>query len=110
MGIERRKEIDKTTTIQRAEDADKFANKMKQLHQFLREEMTYVQAIQEDYANKNESPHQIIKLEITYSQTTIEKPRLQDLWPLTRGQNNQHLFLPAITPFRFQCLPCFLHE
>lgn len=47
MGIERRKEIDKTITVQRAEDADKFANKMKQLHQFLREEMTYVQAIQE---------------------------------------------------------------
>lgn len=52
MGIERPKEIDKTTAIQRAEDADKFANKMKQLHQFHREEIAYVQTIQEDYANK----------------------------------------------------------
>lgn len=45
MGIELPRLIDKTTTTQRSrlqiEDADKFANKMNQPHQFLREEMTY---------------------------------------------------------------------
>ncbi len=44
-------------TSQRArlqiEDADRFAEKMKQLHEFLRDEMTYAQALQEDYANKS---------------------------------------------------------
>ena len=60
MGIEPPKVIDKTATTQRSrlqiEDADKFANKMNQLHYFLREEMTYAQAIQEDYANKKRIP------------------------------------------------------
>lgn len=58
MGIEFEppKLIDKSTNTQRSrlqiEDADKFANKMNQLHQFLREEMIYAQSIQEDYANE----------------------------------------------------------
>ncbi len=60
MGIGLLLETSPQPTSQRArlriEDADGFAEKMKQLHEFLREEMTYAQALQEDYANKRRVP------------------------------------------------------
>ena len=60
MGIEPLPETSLQLVSQRArlqiEDADRFAEKMKQLHEFLREEMTYAQALQEDYANKRRVP------------------------------------------------------
>lgn len=60
MGIEPPQVRDKTATTQRSrlqiEGADKFANKMNQLHHFLHEEMTFAQAIQEDYANRKRIP------------------------------------------------------
>lgn len=34
----------------------RFGEKMKKLHEFLREEMTYAQAMQEQYANQNRNP------------------------------------------------------
>ena len=37
-------------------NTDRFAEKMQQLHKFLREEMTYAQALQEDYANERRIP------------------------------------------------------
>lgn len=60
MGIEPLPETSLQPISQRAmlqiEDADRFAEKMKQLHKFLREEITYAQALQEDYANKKRIP------------------------------------------------------
>ncbi len=60
MGIEFLLETSLQPISQRArlqiEDADRFAEKMKQLHEFLRKEMTYAQALQEDYANKRRVP------------------------------------------------------
>ena len=60
MEIEPLTEIGLQSTSQRArlqiENADRFAEKMNQLHEFLREEIAYAQALQEDYANKRRIP------------------------------------------------------
>ncbi len=56
IGIEPSLETNLQLASQRAslqiEDTDRFAEKMKQLHKFFCEEMTYSQALQEDYANR----------------------------------------------------------
>ena len=60
VGIEPLPETSLQPTSQRArlqiDDADRFAEKMKQLHGFLCEKMTYAQALQADYANRRRLP------------------------------------------------------